>query len=83
MFQILVQLIVSLIDLCLFPWRTTTEFFLKFANQIDQSALRGPIKDTSILYLACHWFDHGVLDPFSDVDDWFFVGEIAQEDAAY
>ena len=83
LFEVLVKLVVCFVEVGVFVGRRSAELLLKFADEVDQFAVGGPFEDVLVLDLAGHRFDEGVLNPLGDVDDGFFLGIVAEEDARW
>ena len=83
LFEVLVELVVGFVEVGVLVGRGSAEFLLKFSDEFDQFGIGGPFEDVLVLHLAGHGFDEGVLNPLGDVDDGFFLGVVAEEDAGW
>ena len=83
LFEVLVELIVGFIEIGVLVGRGPAELLLEFSDEVDQFGVGGPFEDVLVLNLAGHGFDEGVFNPLGDVDDGFFFGVVAEEDAGW
>jgi hypothetical protein len=80
--EVLVELVVRLVDVGLLNRRLAAHLLLQLADEIGEFASLVPLEDILVLHFAGRSLDEGVLHPLGDVDDRFFLGEVAEEDSA-
>ena len=81
--EVLVELVVGFVEVGVLVGRGPAELLLEFSDEVDQFGVGGPFEDVLVLHLAGHGFHEGVLNPLGDVDDGFFLGVVAEEDAGW
>lgn len=83
LFKVLIELSVSLIDVSFVSGGISGELLLYFSDEIYKSGNFSPLEERFVIDFTSHGEDEGVFDPFGDVDDWFFLREVAQKDAVW
>lgn len=81
--EVVVELEVGLIDVGLVRGQRLAEFLLNFADEIDEFRGFVPLEEAFVVDFAGHGLHERMLDPLGDVDDRFFLGEVAQENAEW